>query len=468
MQILYALPFLLLLLLDRDVRNTIKNIFQKIEHLIWGNIKAEELSKFLYLAVIAIIAMTCTWGLKTLKDSLFIDFVGPTFLTHAKIVSIAILIPLVFFYNYIAARISLEKIFTFICYFYGSLFLGIGTLCFLANAQVPLPIPTSLIGWLAYVGTESFSSLLVSHYFTYLASINTTESAKRGYGLIIVATQIGNLLGPTCVIFAIKAVGFSNLLYFFGSLIFVIPSLIYLFIRKIPASLRTSDETKLITESSSVHAQTADKSFFTGIKLLYHNPYLLGLATITSMHEIISQMLDLQFKIQISQHFHGADFAAYMGSYAQMNAILGIIFGFFGTSFLLRKLEIKNCLILYPLLLASIVSLVWYFPATQFFFAGMIAIKTLGYTLNRPINEIMFIPTTKSVKTQVKSIVDSLGKRGGKALGASILSSLSNLQLPLLTATTYTSLALLTVWVGVATATGKKYESLVKNKDIIG
>ncbi|MBM3894235.1 hypothetical protein FJ366_01405 [Candidatus Dependentiae bacterium] len=450
-------------------KTTLKPILFNIEHFLWGNIHPAELSKFLYLSRIAIIIMTCTWGLKTLKDSLFIDFVGRESLTLAKNTSIAILIPLVLLYNYAITKIALEKLFSIICITYASLFIGTTTLHYYINAGYILPIPSSIIGWIYYIGIESFASLLVSHYFTYLASINTTESAKRGYGLIIVATQLGNLAGPTCVILTIQQYGFNALICFFALLALSVPFFIYQFITRIPKNLRQSDENKADTHlEAATEVATSKTSFLEGIRLLYKSPYLLGLATITTMQEIISQMLDLQFKIQISYHYHGPDFAAYMGSYAQMNAILGILFGFFGTSFLLRKLEIKNCLILYPALLAAVVTFVWYFPATQFFFAGMIIIKTLGYTLNRPIQEIMFIPTTKMVKTQVKSIVDSLGKRGGKSLGASILRALSSLDSQLLTSTTFASLGLLTMWVGIAIKTGSKYEKLMKNKEIIG
>ena len=470
---MYLLIFVLLplsLLLIPRIRIFFITLLKPLEHLLWGNIKDEELAKFIYLALIAATITTCTWGLKTLKESLLTDFVGKGSLAHAKIASISLIIPLVFFYNFFANKISLESIFTFICTIYSALFIITGILYFIATSDpalfLLLKIPPATIGWLAYLGTESFSSLLVSHYFVYLASTNTTDSAKRGYGLIIFATQLGNLFGPTIIVSSLAAVGFSNLVFGFSLLILTIPLFIKLFTNNVSAHLRKSDAPE--EKISKTHNPLEEKSFFQGVSLLYQNPYLMGLATITTLHEVISSMLDLQFKIQVNEYYTGIDYATYMGSFAQMNAILGILFGFFGTSFLLRKIEIRSCLILYPLLLAGIVWSIWSIPSIQVFFAGMIAIKTLGYTLNRPIQEIMFIPTSNAVKTQTKSIIDSIGKRGGKALGASIVHALTNLSESLLTATTYTSLALLTGWVVIAIKTGTKYKNLIKNKIIVG
>ncbi len=436
-----------------------------IEHILWGNLTGPELKKFLILSVLGMVLMMSTWGLKTLKDSLFIQFVGAHELGTAKLVSVATLLPLIFFYNFLASRFSLERIFIVICSVYATLFLGIGWGCLLTPPDTTGTLffgaSSSLIGWLAYLGTESFSSLITNHYYTYIAATTTTESAKRGFGLIIVATQIGNLLGPTSVMKSIDAFGFGKLLQLFALLIFTLPLLVKMYTRFVPHFLRTSDDAK-------IHEEKKEPTIFEGLNLLASNPYLMGLSLITIFQEFIGTMLDLQFKIMMSKEYTGVAYVQYFGSYAQANAILGIIFGFFGTSILLRKLGIRTCLFLYPFMIGSVVAYIWWHPALNLFFLGMVCIKTLGYTLNRPIQEIMFIPTTRSVKTQVKSIVDGLGKRGGKAAAGLILRGLAFIQGDLLTSSIYASLVTIAVWLGIAASTGKKYEQLMDNKEIIG
>jgi len=447
------------------LQERLRTVALKIEHTLWGNLTKPELKKFLILSALGMVLMISTWGLKTLKDSLFIQFVGVEELGTAKLVSVATLLPLIFLYNFLASHVSLERVFVIICTVYAAIFLGIGWGCLLTpsgtNNFLFFGAPSYLIGWLAYLGTESFSSLITNHYYTYIASTTTTESAKRGFGLIIVATQIGNLLGPTSVMKSIDALGFGKLLQFFAILIFTLPLLVKVYTRFVPLSLRVSDD-------AQVAAPKTAQPIFSGLTLLAQNPYLMGLSLITIFQEFIGTMLDLQFKIMMSKEYAGIAYVQYFGSYAQANAILGIIFGFFGTSILLRKLGIRTCLFLYPFMIGSVVAYIWWHPALNLFFIGMVCIKTLGYTLNRPIQEIMFIPTTRSVKTQVKSIVDGLGKRGGKAAAGLILRALGFVQIELLSASIYTSLLTIAIWLGIAASTGKKYEHLINNKEIIG
>ena len=454
--IIYLSPFL---------QEHLRSVALKVEHTLWGNLSKPELKKFLILALMGMVIMIATWGLKTLKDSLFIQFVGAEELSTAKFVSVGTLIPLIFFYNYLTTRFSLERIFAVVSTVYAVIFFGIGWACLFANPGTKELLVCGLssywIGWLAYLGTESFSSLITNHYYTYIASTTTTESAKRGFGLIIVATQLGNLLGPTSVMKSIDVLGFGRLLQLFAVLIFALPLFVKIYTSAIPATLRSSDD-------SQVSTQKTTPSMFDGLSLLARNPYLMGLSFITVFHEFIGTMLDLQFKIMISKQYTGIAYAQYFGSYAQANAILGIVFGFFGTSFVLRRFGIRLCLFLYPLMIGSIVGYIWFHPELSLFFAGMVCIKTLGYTLNRPIQEIMFIPTSRSVKTQVKSIIDGLGKRGGKAFAASVLRLLTHFPGELFTSSIYASLATVAVWLGIAVTTGKKYEQLINNKEIIG
>lgn len=451
--------------LSSSLQEKLRNAALEIERGLWGNLSRPELKKFLILALMGMVIMITTWGLKTLKDSLFIQFVGVDELSTAKLVSVGTLIPLIFFYNFLTTKFSLERIFGIVSTVYAVLFFGIGGACLFLNPSIQNQVISGIsvywIGWIAYLGTESFSSLITNHYYTYIASTTTTESAKRGFGLIIVATQLGNLLGPTSVMNTIDGLGFGKLLQLFAGLIFILPVFVKIYTRVIPAILRTSDDSQASTEKTA-------PSMFTGLSLLAKNPYLMGLSLITVFHEFIGTMLDLQFKIMISKQYSGIAYAQYFGSYAQANAILGIVFGFFGTSFVLRRFGIQLCLFLYPLLIGGVVGYIWFHPALNLFFVGMVCIKTLGYTLNRPIQEIMFIPTSRSVKTQVKSIIDGLGKRGGKAVAASVLRLLALFPAELLTSSIYTSLATVAIWLGIAVNTGKKYEELINNKEIIG
>lgn len=466
--LLFYCVALLLPLFSSTVREKIRHLLRPLGAILWGNLSAEELTKFLILALLGTVIMATAWGLKTFKDAVFLDLVGREFLTTAKQISVAIIIPLVLLYNYLATHYKLETIFTIISCTYSAFFILAGILYAMidgvSHTLPALNIASHWLGWITYVGAESFTSLIAAHYFSYIASTTTTESAKRGYGLIIVATQIGNYLGPTGVIHSVEYLGFARLFQGLGGIIFCIPAIVTAYTTYVPAALRKSDDTQ-----EGVHKPRAThRGLLDGLNLLVKHNYLLGLASLTTIYEITASMLDLQFKILASSQYQGVAYVAYYGSYVQAIAILGVIFGLFGTSFFLRTLGIRACLILYPLTLGGVLTYVWANPTLQIFFAAMVIIKTLGYTLNRPIQEIMFIPTTTSVKTQVKSVIDSICKRGGKALAGFILGLFPKDPVLLLSSSTYASLGVIGLGLGVAASIGKQYENLINNKTIIG
>ncbi len=450
------------------LRSKIRTLGLHIEKFLWGNLSPEELVKFLILAALGTTIMISSWGLKTFKDGVFIDLVGRDSIGTAKQISVGIIIPLVLLYNFLVTRYKLETIFTLISGTYSALFIGVGILYSMvdgATHTIPaLDIASHWLGWITYIGSESFSSLIVAHYFGYIASTTTTESAKRGYGLIIVATQIGNYLGPTGVKHSIHLLGFTKLFQAMGLLALCVPLIVKAYTRYVPARLRTSDNAL-----KGAHNPTATPSgLLDGIRLLLKHNYLIGLASLTTIYEVVASMLDLQFKVLASNQYSGVAYVEYYASYVQTIALLGIVFGLIGTSYFLRVLGIRTCLVLYPLMLGGILAYVWSCPTLHIFFAAMVIMKTLGYTLSRPIQEIMFIPTTTAVKTQVKSVVDSICKRGAKAIAGHLLSWFPTNPVDLLTSSTYTSLGFIGLGVAVAASIGKQYESLIKDKTIIG
>ncbi len=53
-------------------------------------------------------------------------------------------------------------------------------------------------------------------------------------------------------------------------------------------------------------------------------------------------------------------------------------------------------------------------------FAAMVVIKGVGYAVNNPTKEMMYIPTSKDAKFKSKGWIDTFGSRFAKAGGAQV------------------------------------------------
>lgn len=100
------------------------------------------------------------------------------------------------------------------------------------------------------------------------------------------------------------------------------------------------------------------------------------------------------------------------------------------------------------------------------FMFGMVAIKALGYSLNSPAKEMLYLQTSRDIKLKAKSWIDMFGSRAAKAMGAAVTNALRDDPSRLLSLGSLFSAALATLWIGVAGSTGRLHRHLTE-RDIV-
>ena len=147
------------------------------------------------------------WLMRHLKDTIFTGTVGKDYLPWAKILSLCCVLPIVLGYAKLVDIIPKQKLFYFLCSFYSLTFLVIAY--FLSHPHYGLAnkdySKTRLIGWIAYIAVESFGSLVISLFWSFVASNTDTKTSKKGYGFIILGAQIGSMTGPLVAAFGAKS-----------------------------------------------------------------------------------------------------------------------------------------------------------------------------------------------------------------------------------------------------------------------
>ncbi|MCF7799940.1 hypothetical protein K9L05_01195 [Candidatus Babeliales bacterium] len=136
--------------------------------------------------------------MRPIKDAVFTNLVGQSYLPCAKVVSALFLIPIILLYSKLVDVFKKQQLFYIIAPCYGILFLFIAY--FLANSKITtlkvVSCKHQILGWVVYLGVESFILLIISLFWSFVASTTDTKSAKRGYALIFAGAQIGTIAGP--------------------------------------------------------------------------------------------------------------------------------------------------------------------------------------------------------------------------------------------------------------------------------
>jgi len=320
--------------------------------------------------------------------------------------------------------------------------------------------PSRLIGWISYLGIESFGSLMVALFWSFVASSTSPESAKKGYPLIISGAQVGSVGGPFLVTQA-KTFGVDGLMYISFTWIIAIVCLIAIYVRVIPSNLSG------LAESQENNSQKST-GMLEGLRLLFKHKYVAGIFCVATFYEIVGTILDFQMKVLARQAYTTPEtFAEFMAMFGMGCNFATMAVTFLGTSFIMQKWGLTFCIVSFPITVGCVVIFVYFFASKYVFFAAMIIIKCFTYALNNPAKEIMYIPTSKDIKFKTKGWIDMFGARSMKAAGSVINDMFKESTQALLTYGTIMSLGVVFIWVFVAAYVGKTFVQLTKENKIL-
>lgn len=424
-------------------------MLSRVARTLWGDLSAEEFKKFGMLSSIFLFIIGSYWLMRPLKDGLFMKIVGKLYIPYAKMASFIVIAVLILLYSKLVDLVQKHKLIYIICGAYVLLFIAI-MFC-LHNPTIGLAnsvtSPDRILGWALYLGIESFGSIVVALFWSFVASSTDTASAKRGYALIIAGAQIGSITGPTLATYAEK-IGLVELVGMVVVGIIMAILLTMLFVKTFPISLAERPSEKKAT------------GMVEGLRLLFSKPYLMGILGVATLYEVIGTILDYQMKFVADETYHSAEkVVQFLGLFGQSANFLSLVFALIGTSFFIRRFGLTFCLVMFPVTVAVVVSYVWFAPSLWALFGAMVAIKGLSYALNNPCKEIMYIPTSKDVKFKAKGWIDGFGGRSAKATGSGVNAMFVQMT-DLMFYGSLISLGIIGVWIMIALYVGRTNEKL--------
>jgi AAA family ATP:ADP antiporter len=441
----------------------------------YGDFSREELKKFGFLAVIFAAIIGITWCLKPLKDGVFCATVGVNFQPEAKWLSLGVIFLLVMLYSKLSDRFSRDKMFYILCTIYGLVTLGfywglqhpeIG----LANTNI---CAGRLIGWSWYVFVESFASLLVVAFWSFVADTTTPESAKRGYSILVMGGQIGGIIGPLIATFA-KTLGSAQIVFGIAMAIFSVMLLVKLLM------IYVSKDQLVGYRVKATAKQPPAPGFLEGLKLLLSQPYLMGIFLVLTIFGIVTTIIDFELQLLVNDaaKVYGAakiadTMAYYMGWFGVATNSLTLVSLILGIGNVTRYFGLTVALICMPILVLFAVLAIYFghwlggeWPL-QIAFVMLVIISSVNYSLGQPTKEQLYIPTSKETKYKAKVWIEAFGHRSSKALGSGVNILVHWAPGIILLLNTGISVLLTVLWMGVAVYLGRKHKLAVSRDEIV-
>jgi AAA family ATP:ADP antiporter len=426
-------------------------------------LQSDEQKKFFLLALTFLFLIGVYWLLRSVKDSILASTVGISYQPIAKMASLCFLVPLILMYSKLVDMVQKHLLFYFIGGFYALFFLLIGYLLTIPGIGLDNTVedPSRLIGWASYLGIESFGSLMVALFWSFVASSTSPESAKIGYPKIIFGAQFGSVGGPFLVTQA-QTFGISGLMYISFTWILLMIILIAIYVRVLPAHLTG------LEDNSEPSGSKKNTGMLEGIRLLFKYKYIAGIFCVATFYEIVGTILDFQMKVLAKQVYTTPEsFAIFMAKFGIGCNLVTMGISLIGTSFIMKKWGLTFCIVSFPITIGCVVTFVYFSPSKEVFFAAMIIIKCFTYALNNPAKEILYIPTSKDIKFKTKGWIDMFGSRSMKAAGSLVNNTFKESTQTLLTYGTIMSLGVVFFWIFIAAYVGKTFEQLTKENKIL-
>eukprot|EP00957_Ditylum_brightwellii_P087464 6657797-Ditylum_brightwellii.AAC.1 len=98
----------------------------------------------------------------------------------------------------------------------------------------------------------------------------------------------------------------------------------------------------------------------------------------------------------------------------------------------------------------------------------MMILKASSYALNNPTKEILYQPTSPSVRYKAKSWIDIFGARGSKAMGSVVTNAFSDSAQVLVSNGSLVGMAVASFLIWNAKFMGKKFEEYTESGFIVG
>ncbi len=443
---------------------------------VWfGDFDKQELKKYLFLGAIFALIIGTYWTLRPMKDAFFGSMVvgyGKTdgraiYLALAKIVSLILLFPVVMVYGKLVEKFKKDQLFYILTGFY-SLAMGLWALFFmhptlgLANTVADT---WRISGWLWYVFVESFGSLVIALFWAFTVDISTSQSAKRGFSLVVMLGQVGGIILPLYLPRIPRYFGTTSapIIAICGLLTFATLLLFWFFMKTTPKD-----------QMEGYHGRKKDTveekpGLMEGLKLLLSHKYLLGIFSLLAFFEFIVTVIEFNFKSLVFSEFSNAAAAGeYLGGYGSAVNLVVFLCLLFGINNIQRWLGLGVALGLVPIIIGCAIISFKLLPVLNMLFYLMIGAKAINYALNGPAIKQLYIPTSKEVKYKSQAWIETFGSRSAKASASLANLSKGVLGFPLyLTITVYFSLGLAAIWFFVALFLARRCDSATSKKEII-
>jgi AAA family ATP:ADP antiporter len=354
-----------------------------------------------FLFVNFFLIIMAQYQLKPASRSLFIQFLGADRLPYVWIGTALVMGVLITWYHRMVGRHSRVRVVFGSCFLFSAL-LVVFRLLFL------WPRPATAAAF--YIFVDIFSVVLVEQFWSLTNSIYSTREGKSWYGFIGSGGLLGGVIGggAAALILDYTPLQTPDLLLVAAGTILVILALTWLMAR--------------LGLYSEVEKQGHPTRFRGGWQALKKSRYLLLIATILLLAQLVDPIVEFQFLKTVEAHYTALEArTSFLSIFFSLLGGVSIAVNLGLTPVVHRYFGVIAGLATQPLLLGLFSFGFFHRPTLFFGGAAKISDRGLSYSINRASRELLYVPIDSVLIYQAKAWIDMFGYRLFKIFGSLVI-----------------------------------------------
>jgi len=451
------------------------------QHDVW-----QERLKFIFLGAIFFFLVFGYSIVKDLKDSIFMNIVGKTYIPWAKLFAMFVLIPPIFFYSKIVDKLRRYQLLATCGVLFG--ILGIVFALLLGHPTIGLSNtntnPHRLFGWIFYFFVEGYSPFLVSVFWAFANSITSPKGARKGYAYMVSASKLGGIAGTGMAWYFFSLYRNATT---FGSLadvrvhqmvlvaasigVLMIPIVVYALMRTVSGRYLHGYEAAYRAEKEKSKQGKEETGMFAGLIMLLKYPYVLGIFGMIYFYELVATVLNyMRLGVAQAQAINMAQVSGFLLQGTFMMHSMGLLIALFATSALMKRLGERLCLLLIPMVSGLLLFFLVIETTPAILAWAWVVLKAVNYAFAWPVRESLYIPTVKSIKFKSKAWIDAFGSKVAKSSGSTFNIFMTQFETMSMATPIYSAFfaSVVSLWFGVAYFLGYRFDKAVANNEVIG
>ena len=407
--------------------------------------------------------ITTFWVLKPIKKGLFIGYYDHRSLALfgldlgaaqaeliAKMLNVVVAFVAVVAFTWLSRRLHRERLTLVFSAFFA--------MAFLAYTRL-LDRPSAASVWTFYLFGDLYSTVMVATFFAFLNDSVSPNTARRIYGVVVLGGVIGGVVGSTVVstfIGELRAPSWMWPCLAVTGLIVILALIAGRVVRSADASAGRDEHPR--------DEPSGDNPALAGALLVSRSRYLLSIAAIVGIYEVVSTLMDFQFTSTVAHYLDGAAIDRHFSRVFLATNVVSMAVQIVATTYVMTRFPLSVALMALPFAAFGSSALYMVYPGLWVGSALNTADNGLAYSMNQSAKEALYTPTSRDEKYKAKAFIDMFIQRVAKTVAVllslfittrALFSDFGSVRwLSLMT------IALAVVWLLVARYAGRRFHEL--------